>query len=540
MVRRALTAVVAVVLFALACCVAASAHVLSAADLGGGGPDGVPAVVERALGGKVTALDNGLYKVRAGDGFSYTTHGPDFAADLGVDSHGATIELGDPERDIACATDYYQEILYGYPSTGTNQLATYKADIQRIIKVINAVLNEESLASGGPQADYKVLCEPDGSIKVTAFPVTWTGHPNPTFTEIIDSAKAEIAATDQNVDYSIFYDGPSAGCGTGTIKLDDTPGVNNENNNPGGAITAGYSAAYITPGKNCWFTNTPMHENAHAQGAVQPAAPNSTGLGGFHCNQEDDVMCYVDGGPQNQTMVSCTTNPGTIHYDCGWDSYFDSNPEPGEYLASHWNIGSSVNRFIRFGGPDLTPPETSITDGPTGTIATTGTSFSFSSPEVGATFECRLDGGAYSPCSSPKALSGLSEGGHTFYVRAKDPSGNADATPASRSFTVDLPGGGPAPPADTTPPATTIDSGSSKVKKGKNATFSFSSSEMGATFECQTDGDGYATCSSPTVITKPRKGSHTFQVRSTDTAGNVGAAASKKFTVKKKKKKRRR
>ena len=38
-----------------------------------------------------------------------------------------------------------------------------------------------------------------------------------------------------------------------------------------------------------------------------------------------------------------------LHYDCGWDTYFDSNPEPGEWLASHWNIGSGVNHFVGFG-----------------------------------------------------------------------------------------------------------------------------------------------------------------------------------------------
>jgi alpha-tubulin suppressor-like RCC1 family protein len=38
-----------------------------------------------------------------------------------------------------------------------------------------------------------------------------------------------------------------------------------------------------------------------------------------------------------------------MHYDCGHDDYFDAAPEPGEYLASHWNVGSTLNRFIAFG-----------------------------------------------------------------------------------------------------------------------------------------------------------------------------------------------
>jgi hypothetical protein len=60
-----------------------------------------------------------------------------------------------------------------------------------------------------------------------------------------------------------------------------------------------------------------------------------------------------------------------------------------------------------------------------------------------------VDGGAWSawsayskccpfvPSVTLGGASGLSEGFHTFYVRAKDPAGNVDATPAQRSFTVD-------------------------------------------------------------------------------------------------------
>jgi acid phosphatase type 7 len=97
----------------------------------------------------------------------------------------------------------------------------------------------------------------------------------------------------------------------------------------------------------------------------------------------------------------------------------------------------TVNYTTSDGGTDTTPPETTINSGPSGTVGSTSASFGFSSNEAGSTFECKLDGAPYSSCTSPKSHTGLSEGSHTFEVRATDASGNTDATPATRSWTVD-------------------------------------------------------------------------------------------------------
>jgi hypothetical protein len=63
-------------------------------------------------------------------------------------------------------------------------------------------------------------------------------------------------------------------------------------------------------------------------------------------------------------------------------------------------------------------------------------SFGFSASEGGSTFECSLDGAAFTLCSSPASYSSLGSGVHTFDVRAIDPAGNMDLTPASFSWTV--------------------------------------------------------------------------------------------------------
>src|SRR5204863_230668 len=66
----------------------------------------------------------------------------------------------------------------------------------------------------------------------------------------------------------------------------------------------------------------------------------------------------------------------------------------------------------------------------------------FASDHAGSTFECKLDGpgaatGTFTSCTTPKQYANLADGSYTFSVRATDAAGNVDATPATRSFTLD-------------------------------------------------------------------------------------------------------
>ena len=81
-------------------------------------------------------------------------------------------------------------------------------------------------------------------------------------------------------------------------------------------------------------------------------------------------------------------------------------------------------------------PTTTITDGPGASTTDPTPSFSFSSSESESSFECSLDSGAYSACSSPLTAPRLEDGSHTLSVRATDAAGNTDPTPVSRTFTV--------------------------------------------------------------------------------------------------------
>jgi hypothetical protein len=90
-------------------------------------------------------------------------------------------------------------------------------------------------------------------------------------------------------------------------------------------------------------------------------------------------------------------------------------------------------------------------------------------------------------------------------------------------------------PCDRIAPDTTI-TGQPKAKtKKKSATFSFTSSEAGSTFECSLNGAPFTSCTSPLTV-KGKKGKNNFKVRATDSAGNVDPTpASVDWKVKKKK-----
>ena len=84
------------------------------------------------------------------------------------------------------------------------------------------------------------------------------------------------------------------------------------------------------------------------------------------------------------------------------------------------------------------PPNTILSSHPKQTLKTkkktVKVKFTFSASPTGASFKCRLDKGAFAPCSSPKSYK-LKAGKHTFSVEAVSTAGT-DPTPATFSFKV--------------------------------------------------------------------------------------------------------
>ncbi|RMD66280.1 hypothetical protein D6833_01680, partial [Candidatus Parcubacteria bacterium] len=154
-------------------------------------------------------------------------------------------------------------------------------------------------------------------------------------------------------------------------------------------------------------------------------------------------------------------------------------------------------------------------DGSPALLANSDTAqFSFGGGDDGVTFECRLDGGEWSSCTSPVTLTNLSDGAHTFEIRTVDAAGNASTETVQYSWTV-----------DTTPPVVTFQSGPANGM-ATDVTLTFSCNETGCVTECSLDGGVYATCTSPVMYNVPATGEHTLSVRGADPAGNGSAVTS--------------
>jgi len=228
------------------------------------------------------------------------------------------------------------------------------------------------------------------------------------------------------------------------------------------------------------------------------------------------------------TGVTITTRTGnTATPDSAW-----SDPEA---LGAGGAIRSPMGRYIQYEAKltsdgttmpslesvamayaidDVAPAVSAAGVAVSGTTATA--TFASAAPDLDR-FECKLDSGAFTGCTSPKAFAGLGEGSHTVTVHAIDHAGNVGADVA-KGFSV-----------DTVAPAV---SGLSVQVAGTSAGVTFSSAAADlARFECSLDGAGFVACVSPKTFSGLAAGAHTVRVRAVDTTGNRGGEVAKAFTI---------
>jgi sugar lactone lactonase YvrE len=183
-------------------------------------------------------------------------------------------------------------------------------------------------------------------------------------------------------------------------------------NNVGNPATYDWTVDVTPP--TVGIDNTPNSPtaNTNAQFTYHSSEPGST----FVC-QIDAAVASACGSNYSQTV----TNGDHTFSVWATDPAGNQSTVPATFS---WTV-------------DTTPPVVHINSGPSGFVHVTNASFSFDSPDSGATFQCHLDGTAYAPCTSPANYSGLLAGQHTFYVRGIDALGNISAD-TTRVWSIDL------------------------------------------------------------------------------------------------------
>jgi hypothetical protein len=252
-----------------------------------------------------------------------------------------------------------------------------------------------------------------------------------------------------------------------------------------------------TPAERVWTIDTVAPETMIV--TAPPVADNTKSPSFEFTANEDNVSfdCSIDGGGfagcDSGVVVGPLLDGQHVFLVRARDRAGNVDPVPAQH---GWTL-------------DTRTPDTQILSGPAGATSNTGATFDFFSPNPGPnpTFECQLDSGPVTACSPPQSYGPLAEGAHTFMVRVRNGAGNADQTPATRTWRVDL-----------TPPETTISDGPTGTVTLASASIAFTSNEAGSTFACSLDSAPFTTCTSPATLTGLAQGGHVFAVRATDAA----------------------
>ena len=234
------------------------------------------------------------------------------------------------------------------------------------------------------------------------------------------------------------------------------------------------------------------------------SAKDKIGVTAYHVSERKKKPSAID--PDWVELVSAKSYTAKINYALS-DKRDGKKTVYVRFKDAAGNVSETKKGVIIL---HTSKPETRINYQPAKLTNSTSASFGFVSDKRGARFRCSLDNGEYAACIfNSMSYKDLSAGPHTFSVKAIDSVGNAEQTPASYDWTIDL-----------TPPDTEITTQPTLTAKSPSATFGFSSTKTASTFHCKLDYGPYAECTSSMTYTALAEGPHTFFVRATDEAGN--------------------
>ncbi|MDX1449285.1 MAG: hypothetical protein R3246_09505, partial [Acidimicrobiia bacterium] len=270
-------------------------------------------------------IDSGGFEVILPDGSTYVTHGGD-----PVPAHSRRhIEAGSKNPECADArSEFHSQVIYVHPADQPSRFGQLLPDVRAMVKLANGLVFSDA-RDFGRKRKIRVACV-GGEMQVLQAQLPTVNEDSNVWTVVWDLRAQGF--TSPLAKYWIFYDGrpPNAPAGTALGRRgDDGADPDNPHNiGPDYAVTWGL-------GVRSGGAATMLHELGHTLGAVQNAAPNSSGAG--HCNDGHDIMCYDDSGPfADYSRDRCRE----VAFDCGHDDYFHPKPGKKNYLRRAWNLGS--------------------------------------------------------------------------------------------------------------------------------------------------------------------------------------------------------
>lgn len=185
------------------------------------------------------------------------------------------------------------------------------------------------------------------------------------------------------------------------------------------------------PATRTWMIDgTPPNTFLNSTNTSGTSASFSFGHGGggtgFDCRLLRDGTLFSDWQPCNTGSRSYSSLP-----DGAWTFEVRARDQAGNVdptpAAHEWTL-------------DTTAPQTSVLAGPVKNafVLSTAADLSFGSTEPGSSFTCAVDGAAVDCPGGSLSLTNLSHTTHTATSVATDGTGNTDASPARRSWTVPL------------------------------------------------------------------------------------------------------
>lgn len=288
-----------------------------------------------------------------------------------------------------------------------------------------------------------------------------------------------------------------------------------------------------TPAVYSWRVDTAPPTATIDQKPVDPS-PGASVSFAFHSSEAGSKFeCSLV--PEGQPALFSACSSGKTYSslaDGNWTFEARAIDTAGNQQATPTSYSWIVDNSLA----DTTPPQTSIVSHPPDPSSSADAAFAYTSNEAASSFECSLDGSAFSSCPTAGAsYSGLVAGSHSFQVRAVDASANVDPTPAGFSFQVVFalvqlglpPAPAPPPPA----PQTSISAKPAAKTLDRTPTFRFRSDAAGASFQCALDRGPFKTCHSPFTTKLLKPGPHTFSVRAVLGAGKDLSPAKFRFKV---------